>query len=780
MSKTIANISYSRQTIADKLNEIPELKEMVLTIMESPDIPQSIKRVIKDSLERRSVPVRVLDATARAKMGMPDYIKYSYINNRQKIGQYYVTSTEEGITAPLKEIISVLNGPLSNDGSELIKLVHELAHARFDAFFNKNIAKFAKRFPPPLIKQLPDGRYLYHEDLYSYLTERYAFEKSYQLQRSAYPQYFSKWSEEIGPGPTETPENIRKYLNDAIVDVYKIRFQPLLDLLAKNPSRSLKDLLSSFNLYAENPLEEVGQKFFVERPHEAGNVPDQLDSLSKVVGGNEETLHISQQVMMPMKNNKLSQIPLEGGDMLYITTKFERDNVVHSGAGIVDGFILNNDGKVTGIRFAPVTEFEPRKRIENLPSRIIQIEDINFDKSYISEKKFDLSNQRPLALQDNLPIPDNSGKYMFSVSRSSFQAPVSVGDNIDVKLLKPMEIQMTKYTSESKTNLIGKVTSILKDKNGEPIGIIIAGDDFHMPKDREYPILFENISRKDYGAMIRLDERGLAVPGSNVRRPYNGSVAWFADSPSRDFIFHETSGSWTVQVKSVGGPDLQAPVTLGDEIRIAFKYTDGKYEKAARSIVLIKDWVKNNKGEIIGFDVEHLVNHSYGPNNSNVIPDRILFSQLSRDDSFIYGSGGNISERANKIPGAMRDATPYRAAGDSINESWRDRMNEWAKKGRANQGGGDIVRPVSEYSPWTNFPANYEDWAHQNGVMIGDNSSVVWAQWVLGVNQETSAKEVKVAYRKLAKRFHPDGKGKVPRKKEESEAMTVINRAYEI
>ena len=64
------------------------------------------------------------------------------------------------------------------DSNQLLGLVHEAAHARFDQFLRRNLDLLLKRWPRALIRRGRDGVTI-ENDLFYYLTERFAIETEY-------------------------------------------------------------------------------------------------------------------------------------------------------------------------------------------------------------------------------------------------------------------------------------------------------------------------------------------------------------------------------------------------------------------------------------------------------------------------------------------------------------------------------------------------------------------------------------------------------------------------
>lgn len=62
-----------------------------------------------------------------------------------------------------------------NETPSLIKLLHELAHVRFEIAFRANIEKLCERYPS-LIRKLKNGLYFVDKPFRTFLTERYAYE----------------------------------------------------------------------------------------------------------------------------------------------------------------------------------------------------------------------------------------------------------------------------------------------------------------------------------------------------------------------------------------------------------------------------------------------------------------------------------------------------------------------------------------------------------------------------------------------------------------------------
>ena len=128
----------------------------------------------------------------------------------------------------------------ASDMHSFASLIHELAHVRFESFMKVNIDQIATKFPTTYIKKGLNGRYQFREDLYNYLTERFAHESEFQTVSSFNTNnYFTQIAEKWKAVADKKPVEIRNQIASHVRNSYEID-DPLI---ANLDDRSLSDIL---------------------------------------------------------------------------------------------------------------------------------------------------------------------------------------------------------------------------------------------------------------------------------------------------------------------------------------------------------------------------------------------------------------------------------------------------------------------------------------------------------------------------------------------------------
>jgi hypothetical protein len=264
------SVPFSETKISDAMKQLPELGEMLVEMMNDPQVPGGLKRIIKSSIETEATTVVELTKKVREVYGIPKYFNavharknspLEYFSAEQTLNQKAsaevqkamgesgaTTTGEHTVFLPKEEF-----GPINNP---LITLLHELSHVRFDSFFEKNVEKIAKNFPPSLIRKSPDGHWMVNKHLHDLLSERYAHQTEYSVLRATYGRYFDEWYRRYGsPGDQISEAAMDRLITDYIVKTYKISDPEILNLR----NRKVSDILVR-GIKNEKPLDAKAQE----------------------------------------------------------------------------------------------------------------------------------------------------------------------------------------------------------------------------------------------------------------------------------------------------------------------------------------------------------------------------------------------------------------------------------------------------------------------------------------------------------------------------------------
>lgn len=271
---TCADIfSTKQEVISERLSELPELRDMILQMLEDPLIPHNLKRILDIALIQEGTVVRELTESLRQELNIPKSfdaahvsvnlpfrVKKNTVNSSQiaATGNLYRSivdplitfkkmvssflqgkrntqanssnsniSENEKLTKSIsktaitdRRMVFVQNRPISREVNDFITLVHELSHVRFNAFLEKHLEILIRKLPPDLISRAKDGVIEIHSDLYSFLAERYAFQTEFELLSATvgryYPERYARY------GSSLTKESYRAAISQTILNSYNI------------------------------------------------------------------------------------------------------------------------------------------------------------------------------------------------------------------------------------------------------------------------------------------------------------------------------------------------------------------------------------------------------------------------------------------------------------------------------------------------------------------------------------------------------------------------------
>ncbi|HUP58006.1 MAG TPA: hypothetical protein VM598_11180 [Bdellovibrionota bacterium] len=189
-----------------QLEELPYLRELVLGMLADPEVPTSLKRIISEALENPEVLVGALSDAVRAKYGIPESFEAAVVSASQPVflieGSEGGRTVNEQATAALRasgsraerlhHVFSQDRAPNRFD-NDLISLIHELSHVRFDEFLSRHLPRLAAGLPQTLVREIGPGRFSIKAQFYDFLTERYAAQTEWAVLKAAHGRYFAEY-----------------------------------------------------------------------------------------------------------------------------------------------------------------------------------------------------------------------------------------------------------------------------------------------------------------------------------------------------------------------------------------------------------------------------------------------------------------------------------------------------------------------------------------------------------------------------------------------------------
>ncbi len=160
--------AYSPELLAEALEEVPGLRKIIMEMMEDPGIPRSLKAIIKQALQNERTEVVSLTEEIRASWNVPKWT-WAFVLQKPSDLPYW---TYRGVTETANETFSRVATPKFKSGhgvavpdqqvrpglDGLLTLIHELAHVRFEAMFQKRFPEILARFPDSYIMNMADGK----------------------------------------------------------------------------------------------------------------------------------------------------------------------------------------------------------------------------------------------------------------------------------------------------------------------------------------------------------------------------------------------------------------------------------------------------------------------------------------------------------------------------------------------------------------------------------------------------------------------------------------------
>jgi len=186
------SLSAKRDFVSQKLSEVPGLRIHVLKMIDDPYIPQNIKRILEISILKENVDIKQLTEELRKELNVPESFEAVALNKSTRVVRKLVDEVTPNVNQAAthainfelltsKFSVAASDRPITEKNNDLVYLIHELAHVRFDHFFEKNADKLLKIFPAELLQKNADGVFEVNGHLYDYLTERYAFQVTFEI-----------------------------------------------------------------------------------------------------------------------------------------------------------------------------------------------------------------------------------------------------------------------------------------------------------------------------------------------------------------------------------------------------------------------------------------------------------------------------------------------------------------------------------------------------------------------------------------------------------------------
>ena len=235
---------FSRERLETSLQKVPGLKSLVLEMMSDPNIDISIKTVIRKALEENDTEIAQLTDELRKQINLSDKAGGIAIHNRStNLYWSYKTSpltlnqevsSQLNLSSQASELVIVPDREITEAENDLITLIHELAHVRFESYLIKNFDRISSRLPKSLAKRDDKGNWAMNAQLNDLLHEKYAHEMEYRTLVATHGSYYSawcnKWNFDKGLSEAQQIAVIGRY----VVAAYNIK-DPQVSALATFP-----------------------------------------------------------------------------------------------------------------------------------------------------------------------------------------------------------------------------------------------------------------------------------------------------------------------------------------------------------------------------------------------------------------------------------------------------------------------------------------------------------------------------------------------------------------
>lgn len=251
LTQTLQEMLYPPFPDTDKLNDIPTLKNWINTLLADPLTPDRIKRIIRRALEQNLTAIQ-LTRTIKNEWGIHNVnalyrsVDKKFVvlaNGNAELSYNRAAAKFKPKQTPFKHILFMQQRPLSAKANDVVALVHEMSHVKFNVFLEDHLPRLIDRFPDDLVRRLGNGEYVIDQEFYAFLLERYAFETEYALLKSAYGRHFDEWAraERYGSGPgLMSDAEMSRSISQKVIDIYKIKDPRVLQM----KDRTIHDILT--------------------------------------------------------------------------------------------------------------------------------------------------------------------------------------------------------------------------------------------------------------------------------------------------------------------------------------------------------------------------------------------------------------------------------------------------------------------------------------------------------------------------------------------------------
>lgn len=245
----------SRDTISNALKNLPNVRRYVMAMLEDPNVSANIKRIVRKALEDENTRVVELSRELRAELELPNTVD-AFVSSKSRSFRFMTSEAfgktanqalddvsdgmkELAVTQRSKHLVFVPDKAVTDIENDVIVLIHELAHIRFDMFLEKNIDQLVKRFSWTLLRKAPDGKIEINQQLYDFLTERYALETEYEAFKEGRGRYFPEKSRHMQVGRGAKDSDVKNDISAKVIKDYGITDPGVL----RFKDRTLKSIL---------------------------------------------------------------------------------------------------------------------------------------------------------------------------------------------------------------------------------------------------------------------------------------------------------------------------------------------------------------------------------------------------------------------------------------------------------------------------------------------------------------------------------------------------------
>jgi hypothetical protein len=279
--------AFNPLRVSQALEQVPGLRAFVLEIMDDPLIPRALKNVIKRGLGDSDIDVVNLTEEIRKAWNIPDTVKafmmppiqsdeitptWIYVTSHQTFNENATRVAKPKFKADYG--VAVSDRPISHVHNDLIKLIHELAHVRFQGIFMRRFEQICQKLPPSYVNRLPNGQWRISGQLRDLLHEKYAHQIEIELLSKTHGRYFQPWENTWKRGlKTAQPSTVTTAVGEKIASIYAysdpqvvaLMDVPLSKIMLGGPA--VKEVDEALRFYS---IPEVGRPAMEELPVSLG------------------------------------------------------------------------------------------------------------------------------------------------------------------------------------------------------------------------------------------------------------------------------------------------------------------------------------------------------------------------------------------------------------------------------------------------------------------------------------------------------------------------------